>query len=56
MNDELTDSRYICLLAISYSSFLIFCCYFTYLKAREVSLQNMRSSENIGQILLGIVR
>ena len=36
-------------------SFLIFCCYFTCLKAREISQQNMRNSENIGHIQLGTV-
>ena len=39
-----------------FSSFLIFCCYFTRLKAREISQQNMRNSENIGHIVLGTVR
>ena len=39
-----------------FSSFLIFCCYFTRLKAREVSQQNMRNLENIGHIVLGPVR
>ena len=39
-----------------FSSFLIFCCYFTCLKAREISQRNMRNSENIGHIVLGTVR
>ena len=39
-----------------FSSFLIFCCYFTRLKAREIKQQNMRNSENVGHILLGTVR
>ena len=60
INDELTGSRYkpvICdrLVAARFSRtiwpiffpFLIFYCYFTYLKAHEVSWQNMKSSENI---------
>ena len=38
-----------------FSSFLIFCFYFTRLKAREISQQNMRNSENIGHIVLGTV-
>ena len=36
-------------------SFLIFCCYFTCLKARKISQGNMRNSENIGHIVLGTV-
>ena len=39
-----------------FSLFLIFCFYFTRLKAREISRQNMRNSENIGHIVLGNVR
>ena len=39
-----------------FSLFLIFGCYFTRLKAREISQQNMRNSENIGHIVLGTVR
>ena len=31
-----------------FSSFLIFCCYFTHLRVREISQQNLRNSENIG--------
>ena len=38
-----------------FSSFLMFCCYFTRLKAREISQQNMTNSENIGHIVLGTV-
>ena len=38
------------------SSFLIFCCYFTRLKVREISQQNMRNSEDIGYIVLGTLR
>ena len=38
------------------SSFLIFCSYFTRLKVREVSRQNMRNEENIGHIALGAMR
>ena len=37
-------------------SFLIFCFYFTCLKAREISWQNMRHSENIGHIVLRTVQ
>ena len=33
-----------------FSSFLIFCCYFTRLKAREVTQQNIRKWKNIGHI------
>ena len=36
-----------------FSSFFIFCCYFTRLKAREISQQNMRNSKNIGHIVIG---
>ena len=39
-----------------FSSFLIFCFYFTRLKACEISRQNMRNLENIGHIVLGTVR
>ena len=38
-----------------FSLFLIFCFYFTQLKAREIGRQNMRNSENIGHIVLGTV-
>ena len=31
----------------NYPSFLIFCCYFTGLKAREINRQNMRNSKNV---------
>ena len=39
-----------------FSSFLIFCFYFTRLKACEISRQNMKNSENIGHIVQGTVR
>ena len=39
-----------------FSSFLIFYCYFTRLKDREITRQNMRNSENIYHIVLGAVR
>ena len=39
-----------------FSSFLIFCFYFTRLKAREISRQNMRKSKDIGHIVLETVR
>ena len=39
-----------------FSSFLIFCSYFIRVKAREISQQKMRNSENIGHIVLGTVR
>ena len=39
-----------------FASFLIFCFYFTRLKAREISRQNMKNSENIGHIVTGTVR
>ena len=40
-----------------FSSFLMFCFYFTDIKAPEISLQNMRNSENInGHIVLETVR
>ena len=38
-----------------FSSFLIFCCYFTCLKTREISLQNMINSGNIPHIPFGTV-
>ena len=41
---------------LMFSSFLIFYCYFTRLKAREVSWQNMTKSEIIGHIVLGTVQ
>ena len=68
INVELTDSRYfyvsdklvIARLSLTiwaiFSSFATFCFYFTRLKAREISRQNMRNSENIGHIVLGTVR
>ena len=37
-------------------SFLIFCFYFTCLKACEISWQNKRSLENIGHIVLETVQ
>ena len=37
-------------------SHINFSCYFTQLKARELSRQNMRTSENIGHIVLETVR
>ena len=39
-----------------FPSFLIFYFYFTWLKARKISQENMRNSENIGHIVLGSVR
>ena len=39
-----------------FSSFLIFCFYFTRLKACEISQQNMRNSTNIGHFALRTVR
>ena len=39
-----------------FSSFFIFCCYFTRLRARELSQQNIRNSGNIGHIILRTVR
>ena len=39
-----------------FSSFLIFCCYFNRVKAREISQQNMRNSKNIGPIVLETVQ
>ena len=66
INVELTESRYfsdkLVIARLSrtiwpiFSSFLIFCFYFPRLKAREISRQNMRNSENTGHIVLGTVR
>ena len=39
-----------------FSLFFIFCFYFTCLKAREISRQNMRNSENNGHIVLGTMQ
>ena len=38
-----------------FSSFLMFCCYFTRLKTCEISWQNMRNSANVDHIVLGTV-
>ena len=39
-----------------FSLFLIFCFYFTRLKACEISQQNMRNSENITHVVLETMR
>ena len=54
-SDKLVITRLSRLICPIFSSFLIFCCYFTRLKAREISQQNMTNSENIGHIVLGTV-
>ena len=36
---------------LSFGSFLIFCCYFTRLKAHKISRQNVRNSDNIDHVL-----
>ena len=68
INVELTESRYFYVsdkLVIArlsrtiwpiFSSFLIFYFYFTRLKARGTSQQNMRNSKNIGHIVLETMR
>ena len=55
-NDKLVITRLSRTIWPVFSSFLIFCCYFTRLKAREISQQNMRNLENIGHIVLGTVQ
>ena len=65
MNKQLVDNLYVyyklvieCLPRTKwpmFSSFFIFCCYFIRLKARELSQQNIKNSENIGHIVLGTV-
>ena len=69
INDELTGSK-VDILPVSdslvierlpraiwpiFSSFPIFCCYFTNIKDCEITWQNMRNSENVGCIILGTV-
>ena len=61
INDKSTDSRHFVRYKLViprlprtiwsiFSSFLIFCYYFTHVKAREINQQNMEGSENINQI------
>ena len=54
-NDEVVIARCLVQEWQTLSSFLIFCYYFSRLKACETS-QNMRNSENISHIALGTVR
>ena len=55
-SDKLVIARLSRTIRPIFSSFLIFCCYFTRVKAREITQQNMRNSENIGHIVLRTVR
>ena len=65
MNEQAVDILYVaneliiaCLPSTAwpiFSLFLRFCCYYFRLKSREISLQNMRNSQNIGHIVLGTV-
>ena len=52
VSDKLVIARLSRTIWAIFSSFLIFCFYFTRLKAREISRQNMRNSENIDHIIL----
>ena len=56
VSDKLVIAYLSCTLWPIFSSFLIFCFYLTRLKAREISWQNMRNSENIDHVVLGTVR
>ena len=56
VSDKLVTARLSRTIWSIFSSFLIFCFYFTCLKAREISRQNMRNSENIGHIVFETVR
>ena len=47
VSDKLAAERLRQTLGPIISSFLICCCYFTCLKAHEISWQNMRNLENI---------
>ena len=56
VSDKLVIARLSRTIWSIFSSFLIFCFYFTRLKAREISRQNMRNSENIGHVVLETVQ
>ena len=56
VSDKLVIARLSRIIWPIFSSFLIFRFYFTRLKAREISPQNMRNSENIGYIVFATVR
>ena len=69
INEELADLRYfahgqykLVITRLSrtfwpiFCSFLIFCCYLTRLKAREISRWKMGKLEHIGRIVLETVR
>ena len=56
VSDKLVIARLPSAIWPTFPSFLIVCCYFTCLEARKASRQNMRSSENIGHVVLRTVR
>ena len=56
VSDKLVIARLSCTVWPIFSSSLIFCFYFTRPKAREISQQNMRNSQNVGHIVLRTVR
>ena len=56
VSDKLLFARLPRTICAIFPLFLIFCCYFTRLKACETSLQNMKNLENIGLIALTTVR
>ena len=56
VSDKLVIARLSDTIWTIFFSFRIFCCYFTRLKGREITQQNMRNSKNIGHIVLGTVR
>ena len=55
VSDRLVIARLPCKIWSIFSLFLIFSCYLIRLKAREISWQNMRNSENIGHFVLRTV-
>ena len=56
VSDKLVIERLPCTIWPVFSSFLIFSGISLPLKTREISRQNIRNSENIGPIVLRIVR
>ena len=55
VSDKLFIKHLNCTIQSLYSSFLKFC-YFTCLKAHEISQQDVRTSENIGHVVLKIAQ
>ena len=56
VSDKLVIARLSRTIWSIFFSFPIFCLYFARLKAREISRQNMRNSENIGHVVLETVQ